>query len=596
MPRAAWLALLFGVLVAAALWYAVVRPRTLPAEWQGPLKSASFAPFRNGQSPLREIFPSPREIEDDLLRLKGVFEGVRTYTATGGMEAVPPLAAKHGFTLTHSAWLGRDAAANERELRAVIDTANRHPGAVKRVIVGNEVLLREDLAPDRLIAYIDRVRSAIRQPVSYADVWAYWLKHPRIAGHVDFITLHILPYWEDEPVAAADAQAHLLAIVERIRTAFPGKPILVGETGWPTEGRSRGPARPSLPDAAQYVRMLPALAAQHGFDYNLVEAFDQTWKTRLEGTVGARWGLFDAERRHKYPLTGPVPALPDAGLRAVTAVALGAVIAFVLLPLAGSGAAALAVSLCAQWLGAGVVESVYQALRLTISPASFTWMQQRIVHWMYEREIATRALDALYVPLLQDFVGPQALLLGWAIALFAIGFAFGFVGWARALLAGARADRAARLARHGLVLYAVSAAVFSVMFSTSGRYMDIPLPHAILPTGALCMLLCIALLQPGLSPQRCTVTAAGSRVGRLAAWLLPLAALGCLWGEVGAMLGGADFIAKYPTLREQLPVIARSILANRELLLWCAANVLLGVSFWLSLRLLRGAPPPAVAE
>jgi exo-beta-1,3-glucanase (GH17 family) len=594
MSRAAWLALLFSVLVAAAVWYGVARPRALALEWHGPLKSASFAPFRDGQSPLEEIFPTAREIEDDLLRLKGVFEGLRTYSATRGMDVVPALAAKHGFALTHSAWLGRGAPDNEGELKALIATANRYPDAVKRVIVGNEVLLRGDLKPEQLIAYLDRVRAAIRQPVSYADVWAFWLKYPQLAAHVDFITIHVLPYWEDEPVAVADAPAHLLAQIERIRKAFPGKPILVGETGWPTEGRSRGPAQASTLAAAHYVRALPALAAQHGFDYNLVEAYDQTWKARLEGTVGARWGLFDAERRQKYGLAGPVWPLPNAGLRATAAIVLGALFALVLVPLARSAAAAAALALCAQWLAAGVVESVYHALRLMIAPASLTWVLRRLVHALYSRGFASPVLDALYVPLLHDVVGPLAQLWGWTIALFAVGFTFVFLRWARSLLAGAVDRRAARLARTGFALYAVSMLVFALMFATAGRYMDIPLPHAILPLGAAFTLLCVAQLQPDASPQRCALSPTGNRFGRCAGWLLPLAALGCIWGEVGAMRGGLDFVAMHPTLHEQVPLIAGSILSNCELLLWCAANLLLGAGYGWSIRVARRSP--AVAE
>lgn len=587
MSRDAWFALLASVLIAGALWVQIARPRTLDTEWRGPLKSVSFAPFRNGQSPLEEIFPSVPQIEEDLVRLKGLSEGLRTYSATGGLEAVPALAAKHGFALTHSAWLSRDAAANAREVKALIRTANRYPQAVTRVIVGNEVLLREDLRPEQLIAVLDRVRGAIRQPVSYADVWAYWLKYPQIAEHVDFITIHILPYWEDAPVAESDAPAHLLTIIARIRSAFPGKPILLGETGWPSEGRSRGPARADRISAARFVRALPALAAKQNFDYNLVEAYDQSWKARLEGTVGARWGLFDAERQQKYGLAGPVWPLPDAIARAGAALALGVVFALLLLPRAASRTAAFALALCAQWLAAGVVESVYHALRLSIAPASFTWVAQRLVFWLYEHGIATGVLDALYLPLLHDSVGPLARLWGWAIALFAILFAVLFLRWVFALLSGGDAGRPARAARCGFALYAISAVVFAFMFATAGRYMDIPLPHAILPLGAVATLLAVARLQTGVARARCALSPAGNLLARCAPWLLPVAALACLWGEADAMRSGADFAAMHPTLGEQIPLIARSILANHELLLWCAANILLGAAFWFSLRLTR---------
>ncbi|MEZ5435844.1 MAG: hypothetical protein R3E67_04590 [Pseudomonadales bacterium] len=285
--------------LAALAWWGVIYPRSIASEWHEPLKSASFAPFADGQSPLKKVFPTQEQIEADLVRLKGIFSGIRTYTAQDGMEVVPELAEKHGFVLTHSAWLGREKNGNDKEVAVLIETANRYPQAVKRVIVGNEVLLRRDLKADELIAYIDQVRSAIQQPVSYADVWAFWLKNPQVAEHVDYLTIHILPYWEDEPVSLHDAQQHMLAIIEKIKQRFPGKPILVGETGWPTEGRSRGPAHADLLTAAEFVRALPKLAAEHGFDYNIVEAYDQSWKAQLEGTVGARWGLFDSAREEK---------------------------------------------------------------------------------------------------------------------------------------------------------------------------------------------------------------------------------------------------------------------------------------------------------
>ncbi len=182
----------FVCVLAALVWYTAIYPRSIESEWGEPLKSASFAPFYDGQSPLKKVFPSQEQIEADLVRLKGVFSGVRTYTARDGMEAVPALAEKHGLTLTHSAWLGREKADNDKEVQVLIETANHYPQAVKRVIVGNEVLLRRDLKPDELIAYIDQVRSAIKQPVSYADVWAFWLKNPQVADHVDYITIRAL--------------------------------------------------------------------------------------------------------------------------------------------------------------------------------------------------------------------------------------------------------------------------------------------------------------------------------------------------------------------------------------------------------------------
>lgn len=572
--------LIASIVVAAIVWAIIAWPRTIEHEWQGPLKSASFAPFHDGQSPLEEIFPTPDEVESDMQLLQGVFEGIRTYTARGGMKVVPALADQYGFHLTHSAWLGRETDAkgkesNEREIEALIRAANRYPNAIDRVIVGNEVLLRQDLTPEQLIAYIDRVQAEVHQPVSYADVWAFWLKYPQVAEHVDFITIHILPYWEDEPVSVKEAHAHLLEHIAIIKERFPGKPILVGETGWPTQGRSRGPAAANRVNAAEYLRGLPALAAEHDFDYNVVEAFDQGWKARLEGTVGARWGIFDSSRQLKFGFSGKVAPMTDAGLRIGLSLALGLAFAlFIAAPLAGFRQVLLVASAC-QFFSAALVYSVYNALQLAISPASFTWIQQ---HWLFygaaKGWYSEATIKWAYELLLLGWVNLQAQIWAWVLAAFAVLFAGNLLLWLRAEVKGTTAGLSARFARSAYGVYGIGALVFAYMFSRAGRYMDVPLPHYLLPlAGALLLFLLGGMLnKPGLALfTRCNI------FNRFAKVLLPLAALWCIWGEVSAMRNGQDFINQHPTLDLQIPLIAGSIAANHELLAWCLVCVLLAL-------------------
>jgi exo-beta-1,3-glucanase (GH17 family) len=569
-PLQILISIVISVLFALAVWYGIAHPRHVAAEWNAPLKSASFAPFRDGQSPLKEIFPDRDQIEADLVSLKGVFEGVRTYTSLGGMEVVPEFAEKYGFALTHSAWLGREAKGNNKEVDALIETANLYPQAVKRVIVGNEVLLRQDLKPDELIAYIDRVRGAIKQPVSYADVWAFWLKHPQVADHVDYITIHILPYWEDEPVSVEDAQQHMLAIINRIKERFPGKPILVGETGWPTEGRSRGPAHANLVTAAAFVRALPAFAATHDFDYNVVEAFDQSWKAQLEGTVGARWGMFDSARNLKFALTGAVVPIDNAVPRIAASVVLGLIVALLLVSAAKNFQAALFLGLWSQCFAAALVQALYMSLRLTVSPASFTWAEQHVLFFMADQHwLSDASVTFWYKLLLQTLAEPIAHGWGWVLAGFSLLFSCASLLWVRALLNGAGPGRAVALVNSCFGLYVIGAIVFALMFSTSGRYIDIPLPQFLLP---LTVALALRVLDQ-------SVVTGCDFFNRHAYWLLSLAALACIWGEAGAMLGGSDFVSMHPTLGERIPLIAKSILANHELLLWCAACVLLALPF-----------------
>jgi exo-beta-1,3-glucanase (GH17 family) len=83
---------------------------------------------------------------------------VRTFSCTDGHEQTPRVAHELGLKTLVGAWLGTDAEINEREIQGVIEVARA--GHADIVAVGNEVLLREDLSEDELLACIQRVKDA----------------------------------------------------------------------------------------------------------------------------------------------------------------------------------------------------------------------------------------------------------------------------------------------------------------------------------------------------------------------------------------------------------------------------------------------------
>jgi exo-beta-1,3-glucanase (GH17 family) len=184
--------------------------------------------------------------------------------AEGSMPVIPALAQKHDLKMIQGAWLGGIKADNKIEIAELIRSANANPDVVKRVIVGNEVLLRGDLQSGQLIEYIREVKRSVKQPVSYADVWSMYMKYPELIREVDFITIHILPYWEDEPITVDQAPAHIERIFKQVQqeadAIAPGKPILIGESGWPGEGRQRGWSVPSVVNEAKFIRALIKVA------------------------------------------------------------------------------------------------------------------------------------------------------------------------------------------------------------------------------------------------------------------------------------------------------------------------------------------------
>ena len=303
---------LLALLALSAFWYGLGRPVTLP-QASSPahkLQCASYTPFDKDQSPHDTPFKlRPARIDADLALLARHFQCIRTYSMTG-LEDIPALARKHGLTLMLGAWVNRNPLDTQIEIKALIESANANPDVVTSVIVGNETLLRKELTGGQLVTLIHQVKAAVQQPVTYADVWEFWDQYPEVGEAVDFVTIHLLPYWEDHPTGIDDALAHVAAIHDEFAQRFAPRDIVIGETGWPSEGRQRQTAQPSRVNEARFVRGFVSMAEEHGWHYNLIEAFDQPWKRANEGAVGGYWGLFDADRQDKGVLEGPVSNLP----------------------------------------------------------------------------------------------------------------------------------------------------------------------------------------------------------------------------------------------------------------------------------------------
>ena len=305
------IAIALGLVVSASalFWasrdYAVIAP-----DWDGQVRGIAYDPSH--LFTLHEMQNvTPERIDRDMAQLSQVTAHVRTYTVSHGMDRVPEIARRYGMTVSLGIWIGPDLETNRKEVDTAIKVALANRRVIDRIFVGNEAILRGDVTPEQLNGYIREVRDALpnRIKVATAEPWSTWLLNPELGRYVDLIAIHLLPYWEG--VSVHDALLFDQHAFGHIRDEFPDKPIIIGETGWPSEGRTRINAEASLANQAYYIRNFVQLAMEKGYDYYLLEAYDQPWKNTNEGAVGAYWGMYDAKGAPKFPFTGMLRTFPE---------------------------------------------------------------------------------------------------------------------------------------------------------------------------------------------------------------------------------------------------------------------------------------------
>lgn len=362
-------------LAALVFWRWMGGAVPLPDVPGGRLHCLSYTPFEPGA--LGATTPgtvSAARIADDLTRLRAYTDCLRVYTPLGNTPRVLEAASRMGIRILLGAWIGSDLEQNEKEARAALDLARRHPQTVTAIVVGNEVLLRREMTPTQLAAFIGSVKSESPVPVAYADVAHFIEVNPVVAEAADLLLIHLLPYWDDpEPPTAAEAVTQVLAHYREFRQRYPGKDVWIGETGWPSQGRQRGPGQPSLVNQARFVREFASRAAALGIAYNLIEAIDQPWKRPPEGTVGGFWGILDEQRRAKFALSGPVSGVPDWRARWLAASAIGAAWLGFALRARRRPAGWLAAAATALALGLALVFQWDYVVTTSLSPWGWLW-------------------------------------------------------------------------------------------------------------------------------------------------------------------------------------------------------------------------------
>ena len=254
-----------------------------------------FGPYEGTQEPGDPI--SEAQVRRKLELLVPYTQWIRVFSCTQGNEIIPKLAKEYGFKTLVGAWLGEEKDKNEEELQGLIALARA--GYVDVAAVGNEVMYREELEEEELIEYILRAKQDLNGiPVGYVDAYYEFTNRPKITEACDVILANCYPYWE-----ACHIDYSLLYMKQmyyQAMQAAPGKRVIITETGWPSSGDALGAAEPGYENALKYYINAQDWSQREGIEMFYFSAFDEGWKVGAEGSVGAFWGLWDANEQRKF--------------------------------------------------------------------------------------------------------------------------------------------------------------------------------------------------------------------------------------------------------------------------------------------------------
>ncbi len=290
----------------------------------------AYSGFREGQHPDRgngAVNPSDAEILEDLnILLDHDFNLIRLYDSGENSETVLALIKQHKLPIkvllgtwleaeisNHEGcpWLlepipqeelNKNALSNGAELARGIGLANQYPNIVVAVNVGNEALVDWNdhmVSIDSVINYVKHVKASIKQPVTVADNYEWWIKDGApLAEVVDFLGIHTYPAWENKTID--EALAYTIENIKGVHEALPNKKIAILEAGWASQAIEFGD-RASEEKQKRHYNELKDWATKTNTTVLFFEAFDEPWKGDPNNPKGAEkhWGLFNVDRTPK---------------------------------------------------------------------------------------------------------------------------------------------------------------------------------------------------------------------------------------------------------------------------------------------------------
>lgn len=287
-------------------------------------KSICYSGYRENQSPGLKIYPSEREILEDLtILIKDGYEQIRLYDpsehAKRTLNVIKdnqlPIKVMLGMDLDgevinyNVGWgeplktkdIIQNKKNNQKQLDALIELSNAYPDIINYVSAGNENTSSWNpkmVSVTEMAKYIKILKKNVKQPVTFCEGAYFWNTEALpLVEEVDFLSIHIYPFWQRKPIE--EALQYTIEFFEATKENIPSKPIVITEAGWPTKSNLEDTYTNNEVHKA-YIEGLDEWAKRENVLIYYFEAFDEPWKgSGSNAEPEKHWGLYDVNRNKK---------------------------------------------------------------------------------------------------------------------------------------------------------------------------------------------------------------------------------------------------------------------------------------------------------
>lgn len=227
---------------------------------------------------------------------KNGIKNVRTYSTECNQlpNILQALESAGDMKMLVGLWMDGSSKDDEEISNAVSALSKANKNLINGVMVGNEAVQGGLMQAGELASKIKEVKGklsgfkvgTVETPTSFDS---------QLLDASDMVVVNIHPFFAS--VSVDQGVSNLQQQLSSFKGKAGNKEVVVGETGWPSEGDSNGAAQPSTQNLQTYVKDI----LQTDIQYYYFETQDSDWKNGGDFNVEQHWGLLDAQGKSKIP-------------------------------------------------------------------------------------------------------------------------------------------------------------------------------------------------------------------------------------------------------------------------------------------------------